>query len=411
METKRPATGRDVRHLALLAALFLTLSGCSGSRDARADPQAPAAPTAAPGTEVRRGEFAAWQVLTGELRSSASEIVQVPRLPAMESTIRFIVPDGALVAEGERLVELDTAQIASALENTLTQQRQAMNELESRAADIDGEIAQKELAVKQAAIALEKAEIQAAVPADIQSRKSHEEALLALENARVQHEKAVADLDSFRDASTAELETLRIDLSKTDREVAEARRAIETMVLRSPASGIAVTAENRREDRKYQAGDSVYVGATVLEIPDLSRMMVDARLSDVDDGKITPGMTARCTLDAYPERAFPCRVRLISPVAQESGWRSMQRHFSVVLDVEEVDSEIMRPGMSVKVEVQVVRYADVPLAPRTALTVTDRGAWLDTADDRVPVVLGPCNAHECVLEDGPPAGTPVRSRP
>lgn len=384
-----------------------SIAGCGDGSRAVADPQpGETSEVALQEGVVARGDFTAWQILTGELRSSASEVVTVPRLPAMESTIRFIVPDGSVVAEGDRLVELDTAQIASELDNKITQQQQALNELESKRAEIDGELAQKELAVAQADIAFEKAEIQASIPADVQSRKAYEESMLALENARVAHEKAVADLEAYRRSSQAELETLRIEKSKTDREVAEARRAIDTMVLRAPATGIAVASENRREDRKYQEGDTVYVGATVMEIPDLSRMMVDARLSDVDDGTVTPGMEARCTLDAYPERTFPCTVRSISPVAQESGWRSMQRHFRVGLDLDEVDSEIMRPGMSVKVQVRVAERSNVPLVPRTALVLDDDGAArLRTRSGEVPVTLGPCNARLCVLEEGPEPGT------
>lgn len=392
------------RALAALPFFLVFGAGCSGGAIASADPDEPPA-TAQAADEIRRGEFEAWHMLTGELRSAASEPVLVPRLPSSESTIRFMVADGSPVAEGDRLVELDTAQIASELENKVTQQQQALNELASKSAEIEGQIAQKELALEQAAIALEKAEIAASVPADIQSRRTYEEAMLALEDARVAQEKAEADLAAYRESSAAELEALRIEKSKTDREVAEARRAIDTMVLRSPATGIAVAAENRREDRKYQEGDSVYVGATVMEIPDLSRMMVDARLSDVDDGSVAVGMEARCTLDAYPGRPFPCVITAIGPVAQEINWRSMQRHFRVELDLREVDAEIMRPGMSVKVEVRTVHYADVPLAPRTALVFRNGRAHLLTVDGEAPVQLGPCNAHQCMLEDGPAPGT------
>lgn len=386
-----------------IALLLVALAGCDGSPAAGADPSQDQAPSAA--ALVYRGDFVAEQLLTGELRSAASEVVIVPRLPSWETTIRFMVPDGSPVQEGDRLLELDTAPIASELENKLTLQQAAANQLLSKEAEIDGQIAQKELALTKARIALDKAEIQAAVPVDVQSRQKYEEVLLALEEARVAHEKATADLEAYRSSSRAELEAVRIELSKAEREVREARRAIEMMVLRAPATGIAVAAQNRREDRKFQEGDTVYVGAEVMEIPDLERMMVEARLSDVDDGKIKPGMAATCTLDAYPDRPYPCAIASISPVAQETGYRSLQRHFLVRSDLEETDPTLMRPGMSVKVRVRTAAREGVLLVPRAALRFAGDEALVRTSDGDLRVVLGPCNALACVLEEGPAEGT------
>lgn len=392
------------RRLALGAALAfgVCLLAACGTEGVAADPQEPVR-VDAPVAAVRRGDFVAVQLLTGELRSAASEAVIVPRLPSWQTTVRFMVPDGSAVQEGDRLVELDTAEIASELENRITQQQAALNQLNSKEAEIDGTLAERELAVTQAEIDLAKAQIEASKPPDVQARKTYEEAQLALEEARVGHEKAVAELDSYRDSSKAEVEALRIELSKTEREVSEARRAIDTMVLRAPASGIAVAVENRREDRKYQEGDTVSVGSTIMEIPDLTRMMVEANLSDVDDGKVVLGMRGDCTLDAYPERAYPCVVKAITPVAQEAGWRSLKRAFVVRLDLQEVDPQLMRPGMSVKVAVRTAERRDAALAPRSALRFTDDGVFLSTDDGESQVRLGPCNATECVLEDGPAA--------
>lgn len=387
---------------AVLVAACAAVAGCGGG--AAADPQAPV-PADNRAATVRRGDFVAEQLLTGELRSAASELVIVPRLPSWETTIRFMVPDGSVVAEGERLVELDTAEIASELENRITQQQAALNELASKEAEIDGALAERELAVTQAEIALAKAEIEAAKPVDIQARKDYEAAQLALEQARVEHEKALADLAAYRESSRAEIDALRIELSKTEREVQQARQAIETMVLRAPASGIAVATENRREDRKYQEGDTVYVGATVMEIPDLNRMMVEADLSDVDDGQVVAGMTAACIMDAYPDLAYPCVVRSISPVAQEAGRRSLKRAFIARLDLQEVEPELMRPGMSVKVVVRTAERQDVSMAPRTALRFAEDGVFLATGDGERLVRLGPCNAAECVLEQEQPVET------
>jgi multidrug resistance efflux pump len=364
--------------------------------------------------EVRRGGLRRTLLLTGELRAVQGHPILVPPTPSWETQIRYVVEDGSFVQAGDRLVELDTGEVASLLNDAETAVQRAISELGSKRAEVDGRLAERLLALDRARIELAKAEIQAGIPEDVQSQRQFEQRGLALEQARVEHEKADAELASYRIASQAELEVLRIDLETAEREVAQAQRAIDTMVLRAPASGIAVVSVNYREGRKFQEGDSAYVGAEILTIPDLSRMMVEARLSDVDDGEVVPGMRSFSTLDAFPEVRLRGAVRSISPVAQEVGYRSMQRYFAVIVDLDESDPERMLPGMSVQVEIETLQLDDTLLVPRAAIE------WLDgvprlliagTAEtDSVPVELGPCNAFECSLREGPPAGTRLGQR-
>jgi multidrug resistance efflux pump len=360
---------------------------------------------------VRRGDFRQTLLLSGELRAVSGYPVVVPDLPEWETAIRWLIEDGSEVKAGDRVVELDTAQIASQLEDKESAWQQKINELASQDAEVAKNLAEKEFEVERARMELERATIDAEIPEDVQSRRQFQESQLALEQARVAQEKAVADLMAAREAGAAQLEVLNIELAQAEREVAEAQRAIDTMVLEAPRDGIVVVSENWREDRKFQAGDMVWVGFPVVEIPDLSAMMVEARLSDVDDGKIAKGMRALCTLDTYPENPIGGMITEISPVAHEAGRRSMQRYFRVAVNLDSSDPDLMRPGMSVKVEVETASSSDVVLAPREALDFEDDGAYVVLASGaREAVRLGPCNVLECVLEDGPPVGTPLGSR-
>jgi hypothetical protein len=73
----------------------------------------------------------------------------------------------------------------------------------------------------------------------------------------------------------------------------------------------------------------------------------------------------------------------------------------VVVDLEETDPEIMRPGLSVKIVVLANRLDDALLAPRSALDLTTEPPSAHLADGgTVPVELGPCNAQVCVVASG-----------
>jgi HlyD family secretion protein len=155
---------------------------------------------------------------------------------------------------------------------------------------------------------------------------------------------------------------------------------------------------------------------TVASLPDLSAMSVQASLSDVDDGRIQPGMEVLCTLDAYPGQAFAGRVAEISPVARESRRSPLLRFFPVHIKLDRSDPGRMRPGMSVRVEVLGAELKNVLLVPRAALDfaagpgVAGNPRALLASGGTAPVKLGECTALECVVESGLAEGTRLRSR-
>lgn len=396
------------------AALLLAFgAACTGEpRAAAAVDDPPAFDSTADVVAVRRGPLRQVLLLSGELRSVGGATITVPDSPQRDPVIRWMIDEGAPVQPGDQLVELDTSEIASQLDSRQISLEEAINELNNRSAEIAGEIAQMELEVERARINLRKAEIDASVPQDLQSQREHQEFQLALEQAQNELAKIEADYEALIEGSEAELDVLRIDVQMAEREVAEVRRALETMVLRAPIAGLAVAADNRREGRKFQVGDATWDNAEIMLIPDLSVMVVDTRMSDVDDGKVTPAMRVLCTLDAYPERQIPGYVRTITPVAVGLNMRSEQRYFRIIVELEESDPEIMRPGMSVKASIVTGARDDALLAPRAALAVSgdpQRARLRDGGE--VEVELGPCNAHVCVVESGLEAGDRLAHMP
>jgi multidrug resistance efflux pump len=182
------------------------------------------------------------------------------------------------------------------------------------------------------------------------------------------------------------------------------------MALKAPRDGILVIADHPWQGRKLQIGDSVWVGLPVVSLPDLTLMEVQAKLSDVDDGRIAPQLPVVCTLDAYPDLTFSGRIAEITPVAQEEVGRSLRRAYNVRITLDAGDPQRMRPGMSVKVEVRERAQDDVLLAPREGLdlgTGTPRARL--ASGDEIDVKLGGCNRDACVVLSGVAEGARLRA--
>lgn len=375
---------------ALLASALLT--GClSGYSD-----------TPPPGElRVRKGELASDLVLSGELEAARGESLNVPPLPSWQTAIKWIAEDGSTVKAGEPAVELDNTSLTADLESKRQTLTQALQELQQNEAQWAADLEQKQLEAEKAKSEMEKAKLDVVVPRELLSSKSYEEKQTALRRTTVAWEKAVDVLSSRRTAIAAERRNLELRIEKAQRDISTAERAIEELVLRAPRDGIIVIRDIPWEGRKMQTGDTVFVGMAIAMLPDLATLRVKAGLADVDDGKIAAGMPVTITLDAFPQVQYRGRISAISAVAQESRRQSLRRQFEVLIALDKLDSERMRPGLSARVIVDRGKNAQTLLAPRAAIDFSGpRPRARLSGGETKEVKLGPCNAQDCVVVEG-----------
>jgi HlyD family secretion protein len=130
--------------------------------------------------------------------------------------------------------------------------------------------------------------------------------------------------------------------------------------IQSPIDGIVIS-------RQVDVGQTV---AASLQSPilftiaeDLSRMQVEADVSEADVGQIQPDQEVEFTVDAFPEKRFKARVRQVRNAAN-----NVQNvvTYTIVADVEN-ESLLLRPGMTANVTIIVAEVGDALKVPNAAL--------------------------------------------
>lgn len=355
---------------------------------------------------VRRGAFVSEIVLSGELEAARGDFLNVPPLPSWQTAIKWIADEGAAVKAGQPVVELDNTALTADLESKRQGLMQAEQELRQRDGEWAADLEQKVLDVDKKRSEMEKAKLEAVLPRELLSGRAYEEKQGALRRTTVELEKAADVLKSRRTAVDAERRNLLLRIEKARREIAIAEQAIDALVLRAPRDGIVVVREHPWEGRKLQTGDPVWVGFPIAMLPDLSSLRVKAALADVDDGKIAVAMPATVTLDGFPAQPFSARVGAISAVAQESRRASLRRQFDVLITLDRLDAERMRPGLSARIVIRRDARPNALLAPRAAIDFAGKTPRARTAGGEMKEVqLGPCNAQDCVVVRGLDEGT------
>jgi multidrug efflux pump subunit AcrA (membrane-fusion protein) len=350
---------------------------------------------------LRRAPFERRLLLSGQLEAERATTLQAPSTPAGNVQIRWLAAEGAEVLAGDRIVELDPSELLQGLSERESEQLTAGDELQRLRAQGKSSLEARLLAQAQAEAELEKAELGAAVPRELVSARDLAERELRREKAEAGVAKAAAELDAARAAGASDTGVQRLAAESIDRALAETRRNLDLLTLEAPRPGVVVVGSHPWEGRKFQVGDSVWPGFPLASIPELDSLILVAELSDVDDGRLAPGMSGQCVLDAFPEAPVACSVREIAPMAQEVALPSLRRAFRTVVTLELVDTTRFRPGMSARAEIQLENVAEALLVRRSAVDLAAEPPRVRLVSGELrSIELGACNASDCIILAG-----------
>jgi len=359
---------------------------------------------------VARGPIEQRLLLTGEVDAAAATPLQTPRTEEWQLSIRWLAEEGAAVQPGDRIVEFDNVAVIDRIrEKDLAVSEAALALLEQRAKH-DVAVADKTFEVRKQTAEVAKAELDAKVPAELLSRREAQNFALALARTDAALTTAKAELRALDSGGALERDVKRIAQDKALRGLEIAEAQLQDLQLAAPQAGIVIIADHPWENRKFQVGDNTWPGMTVAKLPDLTEMVVQAKLTDVDAGRVQPGMPVTCFVDALPDLPLAGFVAAVNPVAQQSGQQTSRRFFSVLVELGQ-GSQQLRPGLSVQVDVVTRREDDALLAPREALDLVAQPALARLADGRdVEIEVDFCDARSCAIASGLAEGDVLAAR-
>ncbi|MEO8700008.1 MAG: HlyD family efflux transporter periplasmic adaptor subunit [Kofleriaceae bacterium] len=362
--------------------------------------------------KVTRGDLTERVLLTGNLRAAAAVDLNVPKTEVWQLTIRWMAEDGTLVKAGDKVLEFDNSQFTAGLEQKRLQMLEANSSFRAFRDLATMNTAVKNFEVASHRVALDKAKLLSAVPPDLLPQRTVQERSLEKTRAEVALTRAENDMAADRQAAGLETRVKQIELDKTERSIKNAEKSIGDLAINAPRDGVILIGTHPWEGRRFQTGDTVQPGFTIMTLPDLSvPMRVLAELSDVDDGRIAMGVKGTCTLDAYPREPIPCTVDELAPVARSNSMESLRRVFAVGLALAKSDPDRMRPGMSIKIELPGPTHKAALLVPRGAVIFGKQPKVRLPGGDTRDVSVIACNAQQCAIDTGVTEGEAVQETP
>jgi HlyD family secretion protein len=159
-------------------------------------------------------------------------------------------------------------------------------------------------------------------------------------------------------------------------------------------------------------GDMVKSGSPAFKLDDLSRLLVDASVTEIDINKIEVGQPVILSFDAAPGREYSGSVVEVPMVGDTS---QDVVTYKVVVEINDPDENI-RPGMTTSTKIVTNSIPDALLVPNRALRISDgkRVVYVlrDGRPAPVPLELGVASeAYTQVVGGDLKAGDPILLNP
>ncbi|MEJ2083567.1 MAG: efflux RND transporter periplasmic adaptor subunit, partial [Acidobacteriota bacterium] len=231
--------------------------------------------------------------------------------------------------------------------------------------------------------------------------------------AQVNVEKANEKLATLDKTEKAQMQVVKLQFAQADLDLQRIQAAIDKLTIRATAPGLVVYADNQTRAGKVQVGDSIFAGSPVINLPNMSKMEVDAYIYDADFPLLKGEEQAEVILDAVPDRVFKGHVESISGSAQPRDFRSQLKAFVAKVLLDKADASVMKPGMTARVRIPFARK-NVTIVPREAIQIDDDGStFVQPAGSpaRVPVKLIDSDESEAAVSGDLSAGQRLRPSP
>jgi len=245
---------------------------------------------------------------------------------------------------------------------------------------------QTDIAVAQGNLVTAKAQLEEAKRNYESIKDGPNPANVALLEAQL--EDAKREYDRLRDGPDPE------DIAVAEARIAAAQATVNQSFIKSPFAGVLTMVE-------VMPGDQVNPGKFACRIDDLSKLLLDVEVSEVDINQIKVGQDVVMIFDAILAKEYHGKVTEVSPVGNET---QGVVNFKVTLELLDADKDI-KPGMTSAVNIVINQLEKTLLIPNRAVRVVEgeRVVYVlknDGSIQKVNITLGASSDTSSQVIDG-----------
>ncbi|HEY9229398.1 MAG TPA: HlyD family efflux transporter periplasmic adaptor subunit [Gemmatimonadaceae bacterium] len=361
--------------------------------------------------KVKKGDFKVTVTTTGELRARKFVQIQGPNSQAAQvyqAKINWIIPEGTVVKEGEKIAELDRAPAAQRLATVTLDNQKAQAEFTNASLDSTLNLAIAREEVRTAEYALEEKKL-AKDQAQYEAPTIKRQAEIDYEKAQRALAQSKRNLETKTKQAVAKMSVAAADLGRQQNNLKMVQDAINGFTILSPGSGMVIyfrewNGKKRGAGSMWNTWDGV-----IATLPDLTQMESQTYVNEVDVRKLTVGQTVSISLDSDPSKKLTGKVTAVANVGEQRPNQD-SKVFEVKIEVAGADTTL-RPGMTTSNAIEVASTPNVLSIPLEAVSTDSGYSYVYKKDGRHTVrqmiETGAMNDNEIVVRQGLAEGDQV----
>jgi HlyD family secretion protein len=320
-----------------------------------------------PVAPARKGEFVAIIRCRGEIKAGRSAQLYAPIVPNLR--IAWLAPSGEVVEEGAPVIRFDSSSAQQQLIQKEAALRQAQATLDQAVAQGRITAEQDQSALVDARFNLEKSQLRTATNEFVGRIEAEQNRIdVGVSEQKLKVQDATVAQHAASDRSKMASVTRQRDQAQAEVDITKQR--LTQMEVKAPLTGVVVFQSNyalgSQNSTPFKVGDNVYSGMNLGEIPDMTSLLIDVKVEEIDRGRIAVGNDVRILVDALPELAIQGKITQISPMMELGLEQPITRSFRAYAAVAKADPRL-RPGMNGGMDITIKRIPDAISIPAKAL--------------------------------------------
>jgi multidrug resistance efflux pump len=243
-------------------------------------------------------------LLTGSLVSEHRQTVVAPMSDNWRIQVQWLKPEQEPVKAGELIAVFDAGSTQANIERLRNQLNSAQEQLKQIESQNAQRVMEAEYEVQRRQLLLEKANIDAGVPAGNLSLYDYENNQLLQQRAITELKKANEALSTARSAQITELEKQQLVISKTAADLQEAEQMLERMSIYAERDGAISYGLHPWYRTKLFAGTTAQPGWLIAEVTEQQGLYVEAWVHEVDIPRLRQITSLTARFDIAPQQPF-----------------------------------------------------------------------------------------------------------
>ena len=367
-------------------------------------PSTASAAEAALTAPVKRGDLKVTVTTTGELRARKFVQIQGPNSQAAQvyqSKITWMVPEGTVVKEGEKIAELDRGPAATRLASVTLDLQKAQAEFQNASLDSALNLAVAREDVRTAEYGLEEKKL-AKEQAQYEAPTIKRQAEIDYEKAQRALDQSKRSLDTKTKQAVAKMAITGADLGRRQNDLKMVQDAIAGFTINAPSPGMVIYVREWNGKKKGVGSQWQPWDPTVATLPDLTQMESQTYVNEVDVRKLALGQKVQVSLDADPTKKLDGTVTGIANVGEQRPNQD-SKVFEVKVEIPKPDTTL-RPGMTTSNAIEVASVPNVLSIPLEAVTTDSGYSYVYKREGRgivrQMIETGAMNDNEIVVRKG-----------